>query len=52
MDLATVDLAWDIGGAKDVNNLVSLNFILPISNEKLSCPITGSDYTIFMKAKN
>ena len=28
MDLATVDMAWDIGSAKDINNLVSLNLYL------------------------
>ena len=27
-DLATVDMAWDIGSAKDINNLVSLNLYL------------------------
>ena len=28
MDLATVDMAWDIGSAKDINNWVSLNLYL------------------------
>ena len=28
MDLATVDMAYDIGSAKDINNLVSLNLYL------------------------